>query len=275
MSGPARPGPRPQAHVTFARFSVWAGPVRLLHDINLTVPAGQCLAVLGPSGSGKSTLLRAVCRLPAQDGAPWRTRGRLLLGGEDVYRPSVDLPGLRRRAGLVFQRPAPFPSSIFENVAYGLRRQGMRRRADLAPRVEQALRQVGLWAEVRHRLGESALRLSGGQQQRLCLARALVLEPEILLLDEPTAALDPAAAATIEDLLAGLRGQVTMLLVTHHPAQARRLGDEAAFLVQGRLVATGPPEQLLGRPAVPEVQAYLGHGAGNAPGFSAQSNGGR
>lgn len=247
------PGP----HVVYDRFSVWAGTARLLHEISLPVQRGECLAVLGPSGSGKSTLLRALCRLPAGD-APWRVRGRLLLDGEDVYGPNVDLPELRRRAGLVFQRPVPFAASIFENAAYGLRRQGVRRRSELGPRVEQALRQVGLWTEVRHRLAESALRLSGGQQQRLCLARALVLDPDILLLDEPTAALDPAAAATVEKLLAQLRGRVTMILVTHNPVQAERLGDRAAFLAAGRLLAVGPARQLLRRKDVPEIAAYIG-----------------
>lgn len=245
------------AHVEFRGFSLWAGASRLLHEINLQVRPGECLAVLGPSGSGKSTLLRAICRLPSGSG-PWRWHGQIRLGGADVLSPDIDLPELRRRAGLVFQRPVPFALSIFENVAYGLRRQGLRRRAVLQPLVERALRQVGLWNEVRHRLHESAGRLSGGQQQRLCLARALVLEPEVLLLDEPTAALDPAAAAMVEDLLLGLCGTMTMLLVTHNPAQARRLGDRAAFLAGGRVLAVGPVADLLTEPPLPEIKAYLG-----------------
>lgn len=252
-----RPAADALAHIQFSGFSLWAGPVRLLHDIDLAVRHGECLAVLGPSGSGKSTLLRAVCRLPS-GGGPWRWRGRIRLGQMDVLSPHIDVPDLRRRAGMVFQRPVPFALSIFENVAYGLRRHGLRRRAVLQPLVERALRQVGLWNEVRHRLHDSALRLSGGQQQRLCLARALVLEPEVLLLDEPTAALDPAAAATVEDLLDRLRGTVTMLLVTHNLTQARRLGDRAAFIAGGRLLAVGPVADLLARPPHREIEAYVG-----------------
>lgn len=233
----------------------YPGGVHALRGVSLAVAPLQVLALVGPSGCGKSTLLRALNRL--HDLTPGvRVRGRVLLDGADTAR--MDPVELRRRVGMVFQRPNLFPGTVFANVAWGLRLQGAR---DLGGHVERALRRAGLWEEVRGRLHGPAGALSGGQQQRLCLARALALDPEVLLLDEPTSALDPAATARFEALVRELRDEVTVVMVTHNLAQARRLADGIAFFQAGELVEAGPTATLFTRPRDPRTAAYLARGS--------------
>jgi phosphate transport system ATP-binding protein len=217
------------------------------------------LALLGPSGCGKTTLLRALNRLvELTPGA--RRGGRILLDGDDV--DALDVTALRRRVAMVFQQPNPFPMSIFDNVAYALREQGSRRvrRRVLEPPVREALERAGLWAEVEHDLNRPALRLSGGQQQRLCIARALAVRPDVLLLDEPCSALDPRSTAIIEELILELREQLAVVIVTHNLQQAYRVADHVAFMYLGELVEYGPAEDVFGSPKHPRTADYV-HGA--------------
>jgi phosphate transport system ATP-binding protein len=236
---------------------VFYGDTEAVKGVSFGLPEHSVTALIGPSGCGKSTVLRALDRM--HDEVPEaRVLGRVLLDGEDVYAPHVDAIEVRRRIGMVFQKPNPFPKSIFDNVAFGLRVSGMRGRAAIAERVEQALRHAALWDEVEDRLGESALGLSGGQQQRLCIARALAVRPEVLLLDEPTSALDPIATEAIEALIARLRGEVTMAIVTHSLAQARRVADHVAFFYLGELVEHGKAREVLEHPREERTSAYVG-----------------
>ncbi|BDG60697.1 phosphate ABC transporter ATP-binding protein PstB [Caldinitratiruptor microaerophilus] len=237
-------------------LSVRFGGRPALRHVTLPVPARQVLAVIGPSGCGKSTLLRCLNRL-VELVPDAEVRGRVLLDGEDVYACGADPIAVRRRIGMVFQQPNPFPTSIYENVAYGLRVQGVRARSELDGRVEASLRAAGLWEEVKSRLHESALRLSGGQQQRLCIARSLATGPEVLLLDEPTAALDPASAARIEDLVWSLRERYTIVIVTHNMQQAARVSDYTAFLLMGELVEYGPTGSLFTNPRDQRTEDYV------------------
>ncbi len=228
-----------------------------IDDVTLAFPDRHVTAVIGPSGCGKSTLLRCLNRLhEAVPGA--RAGGRVLLDGEDARR--LDPAALRRRVGMVFQRPTPFPArSVRDNVAAGLAALGRRapRGADLDARVEQALRRTALWDEVRDRLAEDAGRLSDGQQQRLCIARALAQAPDVLLLDEPTAALDPISGQKVEELVYALRAEITVVMVTHNLQQAARVADRTAFLLGGRLVEAGPSDALFTAPADPRTEAYV------------------
>jgi phosphate transport system ATP-binding protein len=214
-------------------------------------------ALIGPSGCGKTTLLRAINRM--NDLIPdTRAEGRILLDGENIYDPQVDVVRLRRRVGMVFQRSNPFPKTIFENIAYGLRVNGLvRTRRELEERVEESLRQAALWDEVKDRLHESALALSGGQQQRLCIARALAVRPEVLLLDEPASALDPIATEKIEELIAELKRHYTIIIVTHNMQQAARVSDYTAFLWMGRLVEFNQTEKLFTVPREKLTEDYL------------------
>jgi len=222
----------------------------------MSILRGAVTAIIGPSGCGKSTLLRAVNRM--NDLIPGcRTEGELLFDGENIYAPGIDVVALRRRIGMVFQKPNPFPKSIFDNVAYGPRLHGRLGRRELQERVEQSLRRAALWEEVRDRLHTNALGLSGGQQQRLCIARALAVEPEMLLMDEPTSALDPRATARIEDLIAELRGTYTILIVTHNMQQASRVSDYTAFLYEGDLIEYGATRELFTRPREKQTEDYL------------------
>ena len=226
---------------------VWFGGREVLKGVDLEVPPRRVTTILGPSGSGKSTLLRSINRLlDLVPGA--RVSGSVLFRGVDVYSDGYDVVELRRRIGMVFQRPNPFPMSIFENVAFGPKVHGVRDEGELRRIVERALRDAGLWEEVKDRLHESAFALSGGQQQRLCIARALAVEPEVLLLDEPTSSLDPGATQRIEELITKLRERYTIVLVTHDVAQAARVSDLVAFLYGGRVVEYGPAEELFERP---------------------------
>ena len=221
------------------------GAAEILHGVDLAAPRGGVLALVGPSGCGKTTLLRSLNRLTEL--APTaKIDGEVLLDGDNIYAPKVDLNLLRRRVGMVFQQPNPFPMSIFDNVAFAIREQAQRRpsRGSLMPQVEHALERAGLWDEVKDDLNRSALSMSGGQQQRLCIARTLAADPEVLLMDEPCSALDPRSTARIEELIVQLAGSLTVVIVTHNLAQARRIADYAAFLLNGDLIEQGPAEQI-------------------------------
>ena len=255
VAGAAPVATTPAAHIAARGLSVWYGPSRALADVELAVPPRAVTALIGPSGCGKSTFLRAINRLNDHLGA--RHAGRLELDGEDVYAPGTDVAELRRRVGMVFQRWNPFRKSVYDNVAYGPRLNGVRDRAELDAVVEGALRRAALWDEVRDRLRESAFALSGGQQQRLCIARALATEPEVLLLDEPASALDPVATQRIEELLYELRRDLTIVIVTHNLQQAARVSDWTAFLYEGRLVEFDLSERLFTGPREPRTEAYI------------------
>jgi phosphate transport system ATP-binding protein len=227
-----------------------------VRDVTIDVYDRQVLALIGPSGCGKSTFLRSLNRM--NDTVPnVVVEGHVELDGEAIYGPGVDPVLVRRRVGMVFQRSNPFPKSIFENVAYGLRIAGVREHGVLAERVERALRHAALWDEVKDRLDESGLGLSGGQQQRLCIARALAVEPEVLLMDEPASALDPIATAKIEDLVSQLRGDLTIVIVTHNMQQAARVSQRTGFFYMGRLVEVGDTTTIFTRPKQRETEDYI------------------
>jgi phosphate transport system ATP-binding protein len=237
-------------------FSFWYGDKQALHDVTVSVPPRQITAFIGPSGCGKSTFLRAINRM--HDLVPGtRHAGTIHLGAEEVYAPGVDVVTLRQRVGMVFQRWNCFPRSIYENVAYGPRLNGVPSRAELDAIVEASLRRAALWDEVKDRLHTNALGLSGGQQQRLCIARALANGPEVLLLDEPTASLDPIATQRIEELLYELRRDLTIAIVTHNLQQAARISDRTAFFFLGRLVEAGPTQALFTSPREERTEAYV------------------
>ena len=224
--------------------------------LNLEIAEKQVLALIGPSGCGKSTFLRALNRM--NDLIPGaKHKGEVLLDGANVYDRSVDVVELRRRVGMVFQKSNPFPKSIFENVAYGLRIAGINERAELAGRVEKSLQQSALWDEVKDRLGDSALALSGGQQQRLCIARALAIEPEVVLMDEPASALDPLSTAKIEDLIHELKARYTIVIVTHNMQQAARVSDQTAFFFMGEMVEVGPTAKMFTTPSNRRTEDYV------------------
>ncbi len=242
--------------VQFEGFSAWFGKITALHEIDLTIAPQSVTALIGPSGCGKSTLLRSMNRL--NDRVPGAAhRGRLLLDGDDVFARTMDPSVLRQRVGMVFQRSTPFPRTVFDNVAYGPRLNGLARGTTLDHVVETALRRAALWEEVRDRLRESALTLSGGQQQRLCIARALANEPEVLLLDEPTSALDPSATQRIEELLYELRRDLTIVLVTHNLHQAARVSDRTVFLFDGRIVESNQTRALFTAPRDARTEAFI------------------
>ena len=243
-------------HIEARNFSVFYGSHEAVVRVGLGIPRGLVTAIIGPSGCGKSTLLRAVNRM--NDLIPaCRTRGELTFVGEDIYGARIDVVGLRRRIGMVFQKPNPFPKSIFDNVAYGPRLHGVRSKGELTGIVERSLIRAALWDEVRDRLSENALGLSGGQQQRLCIARALAVDPEILLMDEPTSALDPKSTARIEDLIGELRGDYTIIIVTHNMQQAARVSDFTAFLYEGELIEFDTTKQLFTKPAKKQTEDYI------------------
>ena len=254
--GPAGTGVATTVRLAARDFHLHYGSLHALKGISLEIPSGGVTAIIGPSGCGKSTFLRSFNRM--NDLIPGvRTQGALAVSGADVTGPGTDVVDLRRRVGMVFQRPNPFPKSIFENVAFGLRMLGLKDRDALAQRVEASLKRAALWGEVKDRLDRSALQLSGGQQQRLCIARALATSPEILLFDEPTSALDPIATARIEELIAELRDQVTVIIVTHNMQQAARVSDQTAFFYQGKLIEVSATDQLYTRPRVKQTEDYI------------------
>jgi phosphate transport system ATP-binding protein len=237
-------------------FSLWYGAKQALFNVTMPVPKGKVTAIIGPSGCGKSTLLRCVNRMnDLIDGV--RTDGDMRVSGDSIYGKDVDVIELRKRMGMVFQKPNPFPMSIFDNVVYPLKIDGERNRQIIQAVCEQSLRGAALWDEVSGRLRESALGLSGGQQQRLCIARAIAGEPEVLLLDEPCSALDPIATSKVEDLIQELRGEFSILIVTHNMQQASRVSDYTAFMYLGRLIEYGPTSEIFTRPKLKETESYV------------------
>ncbi|NTV62736.1 MAG: phosphate ABC transporter ATP-binding protein [Oscillochloris sp.] len=251
-----------QTKIIAERFSFFYGAFKALRDISIAIPAREVTALIGPSGCGKSTLLRAINRMhDATPGA--RAEGVLRIDGAPIYGPEVDPILLRRRVGMVFQRPNPFATSIFENVAYGLHLHGVRDRYLVAERVEWALRRAALWDEVKDRLRSLGTALSGGQQQRLCIARAIAVQPEVVLMDEPCSALDPIATLKVEELIAELRGQFTIVIVTHNMQQAARVSDRTAFMLMdsetraGELIEYGPTGDMFTCPRDPRTEQYL------------------
>jgi phosphate transport system ATP-binding protein len=252
---PARAG-TVEPRIRTRDFNLWYGTHQALKSVSLEVPERGVTAIIGPSGCGKSTLLRAFNRM--NDLIPSvRITGEIRVSEIDVYSPSTDTVELRRRVGMVFQRPNPFPRSIFDNVAFGLRLLGIRDRSELETHVENSLRRAALWDEVRDRLGRSALQLSGGQQQRMCIARALAVEPEILLMDEPASALDPTATARIEELVLDLKSRYTIVVVTHNMQQAARISDRTAFMLSGELIEVGDTRELFTRPRQKLTEEYI------------------
>jgi len=232
------------------------GPVQALFDVAMRIPARQVTALIGPSGCGKSTFLRTVNRM--NDIIPGaRIEGKVLIDGRDIYANGTDVVTLRKKVGMVFQKSNPFPKSVFENVAYGPRIHGAAARPALAEIVERSLRRAGLWDEVKDRLDASALDLSGGQQQRLCIARALAIGPEILLMDEPASALDPRSTARIEDLIGELRRDYTIVIVTHNMQQAARVSDFTAFFYEGQLIEFGRTKQIFTMPREKQTEDYI------------------
>ena len=242
--------------LTARRFSFWYGEKQALFDIDLEIAPRKITALIGPSGCGKSTFLRSINRLNELIPGTRRT-GSLELDGADVYEKGTDVVALRQRAGMVFQRWNPFPKSIYDNVAFGPRINGERQPGVLDEIVERSLRRAALWDEVRDRLHESALALSGGQQQRLCIARALANDPQVLLLDEPASALDPIATQKIEELLFELKGELTVIIVTHNLQQAARVSDHTAFFYLGQLVELAPTDQLFTAPKEARTEEYV------------------
>jgi phosphate transport system ATP-binding protein len=245
-----------EAVLDIASFNLWYGEKQALFDVSMPIPRGQVTALVGPSGCGKTTLLRCVNRMNDLIDTV-RVSGAMSLNADSIYDPAVDVIELRKRMGMVFQKPNPFPMSIYENVVYPLRIDGERNRTVLDEVCEHSLRGAALWEEVKDRLSESGLSLSGGQQQRLCIARAIASEPEVLLLDEPCSALDPIATGKIEDLIRDLRGDYSILIVTHNMQQASRISDFTAFMYLGRLVEYGPTVDIFTKPRLKETEAYV------------------
>lgn len=247
----------PEDAVVSARsFSVFYGNHKAVKDVSVDFLRGKVTAIIGPSGCGKSTFLRCINRMnDLVDGC--HTQGELLLNGTDIYHKRLDVTELRRRVGMVFQRPNPFPKSIYDNVAFGVRLRGRIAREELDEIVEKSLRSAAIWDEVKDRLGSSALGLSGGQQQRLCIARALAIRPEVLLMDEPCSALDPKSTARIEDLIAELSGDYTIAIVTHNMQQASRVSDFTAFFYEGNLVEFGETAKIFTNPKKRETNDYI------------------
>ncbi len=230
------------------------GSTKAIHGISITVPRKRITALIGPSGSGKSTVLRAFNRMNDTIPIAW-CEGDVLFNGEDIYAPEVDAVEVRRRIGMVFQKPNPFPKSNFDNVAFGLRVN--RYKGDVAERVEEALRRAALWDEIKDRLKDNALGLSGGQQQRLCIARALAVEPEVILMDEPASALDPIATGRIEELMQELKENYTIVIVTHNMQQAARVADYTAFMNLGQLLEYGETQKIFTSPDDERTEAYI------------------
>ena len=237
-------------------LNLWYGAAQALHHVSLSVPEKSITALIGPSGCGKSTFLKTLDRM--NDLIPGvRVEGQVLYRGEDIYAPSVDVNQLRREVGMVFQKPNPFPMSIYDNVAYGPRTHGIRSHAKLDDIVERSLRSAAIWDEVKDRLKKSAMGLSGGQQQRLCIARALAVEPEVLLMDEATSALDPISTSKIEDLALELKEHYTIVIVTHNMQQALRISDNTAFFLLGELVEYGDTETMFSTPREKRTEDYI------------------
>ena len=253
----ANPGPANRTLVDIEHVDFFYGATQALHDVNLQIEDKKVTAFIGPSGCGKSTLLRCLNRMNDLIDGTRIARGTIKIHGIDIYQPDVDVIELRKRVGMVFQKSNPFPKSIYENITYGLRLQGLRDRAKLDEIVERSLRGAALWDEVKDRLQTSGLSLSGGQQQRLCIARAIAVQPEVILMDEPCSALDPVATAKIEDLIQELRRQFSIVIVTHNMQQAARVSDQTAFFYMGRLIEYANTRNIFTNPANPQTEAYV------------------
>ncbi len=256
---PAEPVPvglAPEVKIAVRGLKFFYGAHQALFDNNLDILAGRVTAIIGPSGCGKSTHIRAYNRI-YELYRDQRAEGEVLLDGVNLLSPAFDILELRRRVGMIFQKPTPFPRTVFENVAYGLRLHYRLSRAELFERVESALRLAALWDEVKDKLHRPGTALSGGQQQRLCLARAIAVEPEVVLLDEPTSAIDPVATAKIEELIASLRGRFTICIVTHNMQQAARVSDYTAFFFEGKIVEYGSTEQIFTNPRQKQTEDYI------------------
>ncbi len=242
--------------MTTRNLDFYYGDFHALHNISLDFGVNEVTALIGPSGCGKSTLLRCLNRMNDLISIS-RVEGEVLLDNEDIYAPDLDVVSLRRRVGMVFQKPNPFPKSNFDNVAYGLRVNGVKDKAIISERVEKSLRQAALWDEIKDRIHESALGLSGGQQQRLCIARALAVEPEVVLMDEPASALDPIATQKIEELIYQLKERYTIIIVTHNMQQAARVSDITAFFYLGKLIEVDDTETLFTKPKLEQTEHYI------------------
>lgn len=242
--------------ITAKDLCLWYGSAQALKDIRIEIPERSITALIGPSGCGKSTFLKTLNRM--NDLIPGvRITGEVRYGGENIYAPGLDVNGLRKEIGMVFQKPNPFPMSIYDNIAYGPRTHGVKSRAMLDEIVEKSLRGAAIWDEVKDRLKKNALGLSGGQQQRLCIARALAVEPKVLLMDEPTSALDPISTSRIEELAMELKERYTIIIVTHNMQQAVRISDYTAFFLLGELVEFGGTDQLFAQPACRKTEDYI------------------
>ena len=242
--------------MTVNDLCLWYGQTQALKNVNITIPEKSITALIGPSGCGKSTFLKTLDRM--NDLIPGvRITGKVCYQGQDIFAPSVDVNHLRKEIGMVFQKPNPFPMSIYDNIAYGPRTHGITARARLDDIVERSLRGAAIWDEVKDRLKKSALGLSGGQQQRLCIARALAVEPQVLLMDEPTSALDPISTSKIEDLASELKKDYTIIMVTHNMQQAARISDRTAFFLLGELVEYGDTEQIFAQPRDKRTEDYI------------------
>jgi phosphate transport system ATP-binding protein len=251
-----RPAPAATPVIDVRGYAFWYGPTQALFDLTLTIPRSAVTALIGPSGCGKSTFLRSINRLNELIPRTRRT-GDVLLEGVSIFAPGTDTVDLRRRVGMVFQQPNPFPKTIFENVAYGPRLNGLAPEREMPERVERALRKAALWDEVKDRLHTGGTSLSGGQQQRLCIARALANEPDVLLMDEPCSALDPAATQRIEELMIELKQTYSIVVVTHNMQQASRVSDFTGFFYLGRLIEFGNTKQIFTRPRDERTEAYI------------------
>ena len=242
--------------ITVEDLNLWYGSTQALHHVSMEIPEKSITALIGPSGCGKSTFLKTLDRM--NDLVPGvRIEGTVRYDGRDIFAPDVNVNELRRQVGMVFQKPNPFPMSIYDNVAYGPRTHGVRNRAKLDEIVEQSLRSAAIWDEVKDRLKKNALGLSGGQQQRLCIARALAVEPQVLLMDEPTSALDPISTSKIEELAIELKKQYTIVIVTHNMQQALRISDRTAFFLLGELIEYDDTERIFSTPSQKKTEDYI------------------
>ena len=237
-------------------LNLWYSNNQALYDVNMELPKNQITALIGPSGCGKSTFLKTLNRMnDLVEGI--RIEGKILYDGQDIYDPQVDTTWLRKEVGMVFQKPNPFPMSVYDNIAYGPKLQGIRSKVRLDEIVEKSLRGAAIWDEVKDRLNKSALGLSGGQQQRLCIARALAVEPKVLLMDEPTSALDPISTSKIEELATELKKDYTIIMVTHNMQQAARISDRTAFFLLGKMIEYGETEQIFSMPTDKRTEDYI------------------
>ena len=245
-----------KAHLQANNFSVYYGSNEAVKKVSMDIWSGDVTAIIGPSGCGKSTYLRAMNRMNDLI-CCCHTTGELKFDGRNIYDKRLDVTVLRKKAGMVFQKPNPFPKTIFDNIAYGPRLHGIKNKAELNDIVESSLRKAAIWNEVKDRLNKNALALSGGQQQRICIARALAVEPDILLMDEPTSALDPKATAHIENLINELKGKYTIIIVTHNMQQAARVSDSTVFLYEGNLIEYGATNELFTNPKEKQTEDYI------------------